>query len=85
MLIADFIAMALRLGIYSVEVHPVGLIPDTSDPEIVPVGTPRNDLVYNEERHGPKPDIAFDHNVYYAFDIVFHLEASGPGPARVLR
>jgi hypothetical protein len=73
-LIADFMDMAMRLGIYSVEVHPVGLIGDTSDPEIVPVGTPRNDLVYDAERHGSKSHITFDHNVYYAFDIVFHLK-----------
>jgi hypothetical protein len=65
--------MATRLGIDRVEVHPVGLIRDTTDPEIVPLGTPKNDLTYDPEKHGPRPYVEFDREVFYAYDLLFHL------------
>lgn len=71
--LSDFLAMATRLGIDRVEIHPVGLIPDTSDPEIVPLGTPKNDLTYDASKHGARPAVTFDREVFYAYDILFHL------------
>ena len=71
--IVDFLGMAARLGIDRVEIIPVGLMVDTSDEEIVPLGTPKNDLTYDPTKHAAKPDLTFDREVYYAFDILFHL------------
>jgi hypothetical protein len=71
--LSDFLAMATRLGIDRVEIHPAGLIRDTSDPEIVPIGTPKNDLTYDPETHDPRPEVTFDRQVFYAYDILFHL------------
>jgi len=71
--LSDYVAMANRLGIDRVEIHPVGLIPDSSEPEIVPLGTPKNDLRYDPTKHAPRPEVVFDREVFYAYDLLFHL------------
>lgn len=71
--LSDYTAMATRLGIDRMEIHPVGLMTNSTDPEIVPLGTPKNDLTYDPARHASRPVIEFDREVFYAFDILFHL------------
>jgi hypothetical protein len=71
--LVDFAVMVDRLGIRSWEVHPVGLVPDSSHDQIVPRGTPKNELTYDPDQHGSRPEITFDRPVFQALDLLFHL------------
>ncbi len=85
--IDQLIAMANRAGVYRVMVHPIRRAIGSTDPTILPLAappgqhrsirSPRSALkgVYQEAKHGPKPDITFDRPVYFAFDI---LLVTGP-------
>lgn len=71
--LANYAAMAQRLGIRTWEVHPVGRILDSDDPAIVPTSSGPGQRGYDPDLHGPKRSVVFDRPVYSAFDIVFHL------------
>jgi hypothetical protein len=83
----ELVAMANRLGVYRVLVHPVRRMVDSSDHDILPSSAPSMQMrahrgeagVYLEDVHGPKPRVTFDRPVYYAFDVLFFT-----GPKRAV-
>lgn len=75
--LADFAEIASRVGLGTMEVHPVGVIRDSDHPSVLPLSAPIDQHDYDEALHGPKPHVSFDRDVYSAYDIIFHL---GPTP-----
>ena len=46
---------------------------DSSHLSVLPLAAPTDTLKYDPERHGPKPEVAFDRPVYGKFDIFVRL------------
>jgi hypothetical protein len=69
--VSEIVDMLRRQGIQTFKIIPVLQIKDSDDTRIIPLSAPTNQHHY-EAKHGrkPKPAIKFDHEVYYAFDIV---------------
>jgi len=84
----DFRAMATRRGIDAVEVRAVKRARNSDDPTILPLAAPSNQHKQADERgeyglydaalHGPKPTVAFDRPVYFAFDLFFFVGDAPP-------
>src|SRR5262249_23767409 len=85
--LAEFTAMAARHGVQTVSVQGIKRATGSDDPTILPLSAPSNQRKRPEERgeyglydrteHGPKPSLAFDHAVYFAYDIFFVVSARG--------
>jgi len=75
----EFVAMANRAGVYRIAIQPVKRELDSNDVDILPLSAPpfqtrtepTHPSVYDEARHGPKPQVSFDRPVYFAFDLLF--------------
>jgi SAM-dependent methyltransferase len=69
--VSDLVDMLFRQGIHALKVVPVGRIHDSGDGRVIPLDAPADQHDY-VPGHGPKPDpaVAFDRQVYFAFDIV---------------
>jgi hypothetical protein len=69
--IADFLAMFARLGVVSVEIHPVARAWSTADPTVLPVDAPTNRHEYDPDIDGPKPaEVRFDRPIHAAWDLL---------------
>jgi len=88
--LAEFDDMAARHGVERVEVQPLKRAFDSDDPTILPASAPPGQRkaergpgeygAYDAALHGPKPHVAFDRPVYFAYDIFFFF-VSADGPA----
>jgi hypothetical protein len=84
----EFVAMAARHGVYNFTVTPLKRAFDSDDPTILPASAPPNQRkpvrgpgsygVYDATRYEPKPRVAFDRPVYFAFDMFFFLRSDAP-------
>jgi len=78
--------MANEAGCYHVDIRPVMRAAGSGDSTILPAGAPPNQRkidragfgAYSAEKHGPKPDMAFDRPVYFAFDVFLVTGAGTP-------
>lgn len=71
--LTDLAGLLRELELGQWEVAPVWRADDSSHPSIVPLSAPKNSGEYDPDEHDEKPDITFDHPVWFAFDILVPL------------
>ena len=82
----ELVAIAARRGVHGVDVRPVMRALDSADRTILPLDAPPDQhkhawderAVYDETVHGPKPVVAFELPVYFAFDVFFYVSDQRP-------
>ena len=76
--LADLAVLFRDLGLGQWEVSPVWRARDSSHPTVVPMSAPKNSGEYDPDEHDEKPNVAFDHPVWFAFDILVPLRTNRP-------
>jgi hypothetical protein len=79
MRVSDFCEALDALGLHRYAIHYLGRVEDSSDPTILPLGTPRNSHAYDPEVHPPKPALVLPEPVWRAQHIYVALRDFEPG------
>lgn len=74
LLVSDLEQMLRAAGVQRYEVRPVGLVKDSRHASVLPVTAPRDQHHYDAAKHGPKPVISFNRQIYERFELVGSID-----------